>query len=538
MAVTGFSILAGAASTDASSPFRSLDPATGEASERTYYAASKAEVQAAAGAASEASGAYQAVGHAARAEFLERCAGNIAGLGDELLRMATSETGLAGPRIAGERDRTVNQFRYFAGLVREGSWVDAVIDHGDPARTPVPKPDVRRVRRPLGPAAVFGASNFPLAYSAGGGDTASALAAGCPVVVKGHPSHPGTGEMVAAAISRAAAECGMPAGTFSYLHAGGSREMGVGNELITHPGIRAAGFTGSFRGGMALAELGASRPEPIPVFSEMGSVNPVFVLPGAMEKDAAGLAQRLHASVTNSTGQMCTCPGLVFVCRSDAADAFVRKLAELVVSTEAMVMLSPKIREGYIARLAAMASVPGVKESRGGSHERAKTHGDHESPAGAYGRPAMLAVTFEAFRTDHTLREECFGPATVVVVCDGPGQLLEAAGMVDGSLTGTICLDAGTERELGARVRDVLERRVGRLVFNGVPTGVDVVGAMVHGGPYPSTNQPHTSAVGSLAMHRWCRPVCYQNCPDEMLPEELKEANPRGIRRVVDGVWT
>lgn len=537
--ITGFSLLAISKSISTATRFDAINPATGAPTGIAYHAASPDEVAAAAQAAAAAFETYRQTSLTDRAAFLDRCAANIAELGDLLIQTASSETGLAAPRLAGERDRTVNQFRYFANLIREASWVDAVIDHGDPNRTPMPKPDLRRMRRPLGPIAVFGASNFPLAYSAGGGDTASALAAGCPVIVKGHPSHPGTGELVAAAITRAVQQSGLPTGTYSYLHAGGSRELEVGKELITHPAIKAAGFTGSLNGGMALARLGASRPDPIPVFSEMGSVNPVFILPGALEKDHTGLAQRLHASFTNSTGQMCTCPGLVFVVRSPAAESFIRLLDDLTTKTDVMTMLSPKIRESFLRRLGEIEKIPAVRRISGGPHERSTMQGDHDGNTGAFGRPTLLITDFAAFKQHHTLREECFGPETLVVVCDKADDLIAAAGIVEGSLTGTISIDAASASDtaLAARIQSTLEPRVGRLIFNGVPTGVEVASAMVHGGPYPATNQPNSSAVGSLALQRWCRPVCFQDCPDSLLPAELKEANPLGIRRLVDGRW-
>ncbi len=532
MTVSGFSIIAGAPSTDRSTPFRAIDPARGEQTPPTYFAAAHADVDAAAKAATLAF-ETTAPTPASLARLLETCADRIAGLGDELIAIASQETGLMPPRITSERDRTVNQFRFFAALVREGSWVDAVIDHGDPNRAPMPRPDLRRVRRPLGPVAVFGASNFPLAYSAGGGDTASALATGCPVVVKGHPSHPGTGELVAAAISRAVKECGLHAGTYSYLHAGAQREIEVGKELITHPAIRAAGFTGSLTGGMALARLGAGRPHPIPVFSEMGSTNPVFILPGIAEKDPAGIAQRLHASITNSTGQMCTCPGLVFVTRSAGGEALLGKLAELIAGSAAMPMLSPKIRAGYISRLSQIASVPGVRETRGGEHASPAPASDNAVPV--FGRPALMVATVEAFLAHHTLSEECFGPAALGIVCGDTDQMLAAARRIEGSLTGTICADPDSDAPLAGRLARILEDRVGRVIFNGVPTGVEVTHSMVHGGPYPATNQPHTSAVGPLALQRWCRPVCFQNCPDGLLSAALQEANPLKITRTVDG---
>lgn len=542
MPVTGMSIVAGQPTSDTSVRYESVHPATGTPSGQVYHAACPAEVDRAVEAAAGVFDAFAAVKPEARASFLDRCAGGIADLGDELVEMACSETGLAGLRIAGERDRTVNQFRFFASLVRDGVWVDAVIDRGDPGRQPIPRPDLRRMLRPLGPVAVFGASNFPLAYSAGGGDTASALAAGCPVVVKGHPSHPGTGELVARAISNAARDSGMPSGTYGFLHAGGTRELDVGRELVMHPAIRAAGFTGSPAGGMALANLGLSRPDPIPVFSEMGSVNPVFVLASAMEGQGASIATKLHASATNSGGQMCTCPGVVFIMRSAAADEFVRILGVMFAGTSSPVMLSHKIRDAYERRLGELAAWsivwPGTGHSSGAGPEPHGPGSGQDPPGeGVRARPAMLTTTYQDFVRAETLREECFGPSVVVVLCDQPEQFIQAAHAINGSLTGTIWMDQGSEAErmLAGRLAAALERKVGRLIFDGVPTGVEVVGAMVHGGPYPATNQPHTSAVGTLAIRRWCRPVCFQNCPPHLLPDELADSNPRRIPRTEDG---
>jgi NADP-dependent aldehyde dehydrogenase len=546
-ALTGWSIVAGAPvrHADDTPAFRPVNPATGDELER-FRAATAADVQRAGAAAWEAFYALQACSRDERAALLRAIARRIEGLGDALLARAGLETGLGYTRLAAERDRTVFTLRLFADVAAEGSWPQACIDHGDAARRPLPKPDVRRVLRPLGPVAVFGAGNFPLAYSTAGGDTASALAAGCPVIVKGHPGHPGTGELVALAATEAVRECNLHPGTFQYLHAGGAREMGVGQELVTNPCVRAVGFTGSVAGGMALHALAQSRPDPIPVFAEMGSTNPVFLLPQALARDPRGLAERLFASVTASNGQMCTCPGLLFMVKSDAGDAFLRAMSDMMNLAEPAPMLNPRTRAVFARRLDEVMGTPGV-ELRAGSplpghrtHEQAARHTPGESVMGS---PVLLRCAWPVFRQKPALHEEVFGPASLVVVCDSENDLLEAASSVQGSLTGSIFFDrpasdgATPESVLAARLQLVLEQRVGRIVFNGVPTGVEVCASMVHGGPFPATNQPHTSAVGHSAITRWCRPVCYQNAPDVALPAELRESNPLRIRRFVDGAW-
>jgi NADP-dependent aldehyde dehydrogenase len=393
----------------------------------------------------------------------------------------------------------------FANVVREGSWIDAAIDRADPARSPLPKPDLRRMLRPLGPVAVFGASNFPLAYSVAGGDTASALAAGCPVVVKGHPAHPGTGEMVAAAVSRAVAKVGLHPGTFSFLHSGGERDLAVGTELVSHPAIKAVGFTGSPVGGMALVRLAASRSDPIPVFAEMGSVNPVVILPGALAANPADLAGKLAASATASYGQMCTCPGLIFAVQSPAFDALKVALSAAFAAAKPAPMLSPRVRDGYLRRLGDNAHTSGV-EILAGSESQAS--------------PALLAVDAATFIASPGLHEECFGPAAILVACRSVAEMLEAAAHIPGSLTATLWADASDD---ASRFVDLLTQRAGRFIVNGVPTGVEVSPAMVHSGPMPACNRPDTTAVGPQAIRRWCRPVCYQNVPQYLLPEELRD---------------
>lgn len=518
--------------------FRAFDPVKGSTLPVAYTAATPEQVDAAAVQAWEAFHALLARSPADRAALLGAIADRIMDLGDELIGVASDETGLGPVRLVSERERTVGTLRLFADLARAGDWVQAAIDTGQPSRRPIPKPDVRRMLRPLGPVAVFGAGNFPLAYSTAGGDTATALAAGCPVVVKGHPGHPGTGELVAQAVAAAVAERRFHPGTFSFLHAGGGRERDVGQELITHPCIRAAGFTGSVAGGTALARLAAERPDPIPVFAEMGSVNPVFILPDAMDSLSKTIAERLLASMTAANGQMCTSPGLIFAVRGDGAEAAMRQLADALNAAAPQPMLNARTRAIFVRRVAEVAAAPGV-EIRGGSVQAGHREDAPEAQADGPIRSSavLFRTTFDAFRRHATLREEVFGPAAMFVICDNADQLTEAAASIQGSLTGTIWATAG-DASLARALQVVLEQRVGRLVFNGVPTGVEVCSAMVHGGPFPATNQPASTAVGAFAIARWCRPVAYQNAPEPLLPPELRNANPLGIRRMVNGEWT
>ncbi|MEK6702359.1 MAG: aldehyde dehydrogenase (NADP(+)) [Planctomycetota bacterium] len=510
--------------------FAGIDPATGTPG-RSFVAATAAEVDRAASSAWEAFMAISGRPSTDRADLLDAAAAAIGGLGDELIATASRETGLPAPRIAGERDRTIHQLRMFAELVRAGSWVEAIIDHANASRTPLPKPDLRRMLIPIGPVAVFGASNFPLAYSTAGGDTASALAAGCPVVVKGHPSHPATGELVARAVSKAVAKTGFPPAMFTSLAAGGDRDLAVGQELVRHPSIRGVGFTGSTTGGMALVALASARPDPIPVFAEMGSTNPVFVTPGAIAADGAGIGQKLAASATASAGQMCTCPGLIFVVKSEATERFIETLVAAIGKLQPMVMLSPKVRGGYERRLREIAGTNDVALLAGST----STLVSEGQPVA--GTPALLRTTLDAFRHHPNLGEECFGPAALVVECQSEQELVEATSLVRGSLTGSIWFaPAESASGLAKDLRAHLARGVGRLICNGVPTGVEVTGAMVHSGPYPSCNRPDSSAVGHTSIRRWCRPVCFQNTPEELLPLELRESNPLRIFRVVDGV--
>jgi alpha-ketoglutaric semialdehyde dehydrogenase len=505
--------------------FNAVNPATGEQLQPEFHSASAHDVNA---AALLARGTFIEYGRASgrvRATLLERIADGLQASSENIVERAVAETGLPVSRLRTELARTCHQLRMFADRVSEGSWVDARIDHGDAERKPVPKPDVRSMLRPLGPVAVFGSSNFPLAFSVAGGDTASALASGCPVIVKAHPAHPGTSELVGNAIIRAVRESSLPEGVFSLLFDAGY-EIGVA--LVKHPAVKAVGFTGSRKGGIALMDAAASRMERIPVFAEMGSVNPVFVLPGALEKSASEIAAGLHASVTLGVGQFCTNPGLVFMIHGGSSGRFLQELQRLMKETPAGVMLTQGICTAYLEGSYKFASTPGVETLVKGLAE--------SSYGKALAGPALFATDGKTFLSQKHLMDEVFGPSTLAVTCSGREEFLSAAKHLEGQLTATI---HGTEEDLTAYpdLIGILEARVGRLVFNGFPTGVEVCNAMVHGGPYPATSDSRSTSVGTRAIQRFARPVCYQNSPDLMLPDELKESNPLGIWRLVDGEW-
>ena len=503
-----------------------FNPATGERLLPAYTAASAEEVDEAAQLAHRAWAEFRRSAGRERAIFLRQIAKNIEALGDGLTARATAETGLPAGRIQSETSRTGYQLRLFADLVEEGSWVDARIDRANPDCQPLPKPDVRSLRRPLGPVVVFCASNFPLAFSVAGGDTASALAAGCPVIVKAHHAHPGTAEMVGLAVRDAARDCGLPEGVFSLLYGSGSE---VGMALIKHPLVKAGGFTGSRSGGRALFDAASSRPEPIPFYAEMSSVNPVFILPRAMRERRDQIATGLHGSVTLGAGQFCTKPGLVFMANDDNAQTFAQKLGALMVGTPEFTMLTPGIRSAYQEGVTARVHRAGV--------ETIAHISTAPGPGVAHAGPALFQTNAESYLTDPELSAEVFGPSTLLITHAAREQLLEVARRLEGHLTATI---HGTEEDLRdyADLLAILETRVGRLVFNGFPTGVEVCHAMVHGGPYPATSDGRSTSVGTRAIFRFTRQICYQGFPDAGLPDELKNANPLGIWRMVDGQFT
>lgn len=501
-------------------PFQGFNPSTGEQLEPTYYAASAAEVDQAAQLASKAFAIYRDCSGHTKAAFLRQIAGNIEQLGDTLVTRAAAETALPAARIKNEIGRTCNQLRLFADLVEEGSWVDARIDRADPSRTPLRKPDVRSMLRPLGPVVVFCASNFPLAFSVAGGDTASALASGNPVIVKAHHAHPGTAELIGLALSAAVRSCELPEGVFSLLYGPGSE---VGVQLVNHPLVKAGGFTGSRSGGQALMNAAATRPEPIPFYAEMSSVNPVFILPGALADRTEEIAIGLHASVTLGAGQFCTNPGLVFL-PDDGSQELIKKLAELMGQTPPFTMLTPGICAAYRDGVSAL-----------GQNSRVELIARQEvdNLAGA----ALFATDGATFLDDDSLSVEVFGPSTLLVKYSSREQLLDIARHLEGQLTATI---HATEEELNGltELSGILETRAGRLLFNGFPTGVEVCHAMVHGGPFPATSDGRSTSVGTRAALRFVRPVCYQDWPDSALPDELKDANPLNIWRMVDGQMT
>ncbi|MFN7973596.1 MAG: aldehyde dehydrogenase (NADP(+)) [Acidobacteriota bacterium] len=486
----------------------------------TYPDATPEQIDGAFAFACRASWVLRETGAERRARFLDEIAARILALGAALLDVCSRETALPIARLVSERARTVDQLAKFAAHVREGSWLDATIDHADPDRRPVPKPDVRRMNVPVGPVVVFGASNFPLAFSVAGGDTASAIAAGCPVIVKAHPAHPETSELVAGAIEAARTAAGMPEGTFALLH---GASPAVGRALVAHPGARVVAFTGSLRGGRALLDVAAARPEPIPVHAEMGSTNPVFVLPGAMEERAGAIAAGLHQSFTLGVGQFCTNPGLVFALAGNATDRFVAELDRLVASTPPATMLTPAIQAAFDAGVARRTHADGVQVLARGI-------------AGPGAAPVVARTTAVAFLREPALLDEVFGPFTLVVVSANAGELLDLARALPGQLTATVHAvseDFDRHPDLIA----LLGERAGRLVCNGFPTGVEVCPSMHHGGPYPATTDPRSTSVGIAAMRRFLRPLCFQGFPQKRLPPELQDDNPLRIPRLVDGTW-
>lgn len=516
--------LIGSETTGGATTFRGVNPATSQPLDPPFHEAGEAEVDRALRLAESAFQDFRHLGVARRAAFLSSIAAKIEG-DDALLTRANEETGLPLERLRGERGRTVGQLRLFARLVEEGSWVGARIDRADPNRKPVPKPDLRRMLIPLGPVVIFAASNFPLAFSVAGGDSVSALAAGCPVVVKAHPAHPGTSERVGVIIQAAARESGLPAGVFSLLH-GRSHELGAA--LVKHALTRAVGFTGSLRAGRALFNAAAARPEPIPVYAEMGSTNPVFLLPGALTERGKQIAEGLRQSVTLGVGQFCTNPGLIIGLENDATGQFIEHLAGQMTESIPGTMLYAGLRDSYDAGVQRFGALAGVRVAG-----RSRTAADAIKTQAV---PTLFATDAQTYLASHALREELFGPASLVVT-GGPDALQQIAATLDGHLTATI---HGTAKDLEEH-RDlvaILERKVGRLIFNGYPTGVEVAPAMQHGGPYPATTDARTTSVGTAAIERFVRPICYQDFPQPALPEELRDGNPRNIRRLVDGAWT
>ena len=497
---------------------KSVDASTGEALPHDFYQATPEEVDAAAKAAAAAYPAYRSLSAERRAQFLDAVADELDALGDEFVAVVCRETALPAARIQGERGRTSGQMRLFAKVLRRGEFYGARIDRALPERKPLPRPDLRQYRIGLGPVAVFGASNFPLAFSTAGGDTASALAAGCPVVFKAHSGHMATAGWVADAILRAADKTAMPAGVFNMIYG-----SGVGEALVKHPAIQAVGFTGSLKGGRALCDMAAARPQPIPVFAEMSSINPVIVLPQALAVRAESVARDLTASVVQGCGQFCTNPGLVIGIRSPQFSAFVQQVAGLMGDQPAQTMLNAGTLSSYgqgLQKLLAHSSI----EHLAGSPQ-----------AGNQAQPHLFKADVSLLLDgDEVLQEEVFGPTTVFVEVADQAQLSAALNGLHGQLTATIIGESADFEQFG-ELTALLEQKVGRILLNGYPTGVEVCDSMVHGGPYPATSDARGTSVGTLAIDRFLRPVCFQNYPDSLLPEALKNGNPLGIQRLVDG---
>jgi alpha-ketoglutaric semialdehyde dehydrogenase len=516
----GHHFIAGAAEAGAGEAFAGVDPSTGADLAPGYVEATLEQVDRACAAASAAAPAFAATAPEVRAALLRDIGQGLVDLGDELVDRVQAETALPSARVQGERARTVMQLNQFADLVEEGSWVDARIDHAIPDRAPMPKPDLRRMLVPLGPVAVFGASNFPLAYSVAGGDTAPALAAGCPVVVKGHPAHPGTSELVGGVVHAAVEKHGLPPGTFSLLH---GRGHALGAALVQHAAVKAVGFTGSHAGGRALFNLAGQRPEPIPVFAEMGSANPVVVLPNAMRARGGQIAEQLAASSLLAQGQFCTSPGIVLWVDGDGAEGFADALRQRMTTAQPGPVVHPSIRGGFERALGELAELPVQVD---------------QASAAPHGASDVCAAMLQAAPADvvrhERLRSEVYGPAVLAVGCSSAEELQQVLETLEGHLTGTIHGD-GDDFERHAPAVAALQRKVGRLIANGVPTGVEVSSAMVHGGPYPAATDARFSAVGSTAILRWVRPACWQDWPHDQLPPELRDDNPRGVQQLVNG---
>ncbi|MBW6390190.1 aldehyde dehydrogenase (NADP(+)) [Billgrantia antri] len=499
-----------------------VNPASGDTLAPQYPMAGQAEVELACQLAEDAFLPYRRLTPAERATFLEAAADNIDALGDTLTARAMAETGLPKARLEGERGRTCDQLRLFAEVLRSGDYLDVRVEDALPGRTPMPRPSLAQQQVPLGPVAVFGASNFPLAFSAAGGDTAAALAAGCPVIVKAHSAHPGTSELVGRAVQQAARSCHMPEGVFSLLYGSGSE---LGQALVKDPRIQAVGFTGSRNGGTALLRTAQARPLPIPVYAEMSSINPVLLLPQQLEANAEALGDAFVASLTMGAGQFCTNPGLILALSSTALERFVEQASGAVREAEPQLMLTPGIHAAYQQGVAQLADQPDVSLVAKG-----KATDQLACPC----QPHLFRTTANAFIGNDALHDEVFGACALVVECDSVAQIQQVLTALEGQLTATVHLEEA-DYQLADQLMPLLERRAGRILFNGWPTGVEVCHSMVHGGPWPSTSDSRTTSVGSAAIQRFLRPVCYQSLPEALAPDSLKADNPLGLPRQVNG---
>ncbi|MEJ2113124.1 MAG: aldehyde dehydrogenase (NADP(+)) [Flavobacteriaceae bacterium] len=522
--ITGKNYIGNNLSANGTKTFKTFNPQLNIENQYVFNEASSEEIDLAVALASEAFKTFRTISGKQKADFLNAIADEILALDDELIETYCSETGLPEGRAKGERGRTVFQLRSFADLVSEGSWVEAAIDTAQPNREPIPKPDLRKMLVPLGPIVVFGASNFPLAYSTAGGDSAAAFAAGCPVIVKSHPMHAGTGELVASAIIKAVEKTGMPNGVFSNLNSSG---IDVGVQLVKHPGVKAVGFTGSIRGGRALYDLASQRDEPIPVFAEMGSINPVVILPEALKNRSKSLANTYASSITLGTGQFCTNPGLLLGIKGESLTNFIHELSQEIVKIEPSCMLHPNIVGAYENN-----------KSKALSQAELTVVAIHDADVqDTYARQVITTVEGSTFLENTSLHQEVFGPYSMIVQCEDENQLESIISNLEGQLTGTIIAEKEEAKEY-SNIIDALQNRVGRIIYNGVPTGVEVCPAMVHGGPYPASTDSRFTAVGINSIKRWVRPFSYQDWPNSLLPDELKNENPLQISRLINGKTT
>lgn len=526
MELKGLSLI-GSAEGHKGEPFAAINPATCSSLDGEFYTATPEDVHLAAKLAAAAFPVYNKLPGKKKGEFLRHIASALDAAASAIVKRANLETALAEARLQGELARTCNQLRLFSQVVEEGSWVQARLDSPDPERKPAPRPAIRSMLKPLGPVAVFGASNFPLAFSVAGGDTASALASGCPVIVKAHPAHPGTSEIVGRVIQESVRALGLPEGVFSLLFDVG---VDVGVRLVQQPEVKAVAFTGSQAGGTALVKLAAERPEPIPCYAEMGSVNPVFVLPGVLNKRGSAIAAGLQSSFTLGAGQFCTKPGVVLLPRDHAVEAFLQELRSRVEPMGPQTLLTKKIASHFNSA---------IKQRISNKHAAVLAEGCQvdATASAATAQVSLLITDANEFDADAELSEEIFGPTTLLVRYENREELLNIAENLNGHLTATIHGD-DEELEQYSDLVDILTQKVGRLLFNSYPTGVEVCHAMVHGGPFPATSDSRATSVGSQAIFRFARPVCFQDFPEVALPDALKKSNPLGIWRLVDGEWT
>jgi NADP-dependent aldehyde dehydrogenase len=489
--------------------YKTINPKLNLENPTLFFDANQQEIDEAVTLAWNAFKVYRKISGTKRVAFLNAIADEILALDQDLIDLYMSESGLPEGRAIGERGRTIFQLHTFATLIENEDWKQNVIDEAIPDRQPLPKADLRKTSIPLGPIAVFGASNFPFAFSTAGGDTASALAAGCPVIVKSHPMHSGTGEMVASAIIKAAEKTGMPNGVFSNLN---GKSIEVGSALVKHPKIKAVGFTGSIKGGRALFNMASQREEPIPVFAEMGSINPVVIMPHALKNRAESIATTYAGSITLGTGQFCTNPGLLLLTETENTETFIADLGQKTIAVDAQCMLHPNIKLGYVNNATSVSTQNGVQVIN-------KLENVNEPN---FASSQINQVSGKFFLENPKLHLEVFGPFSLVVVAKNDDELLQIINQLEGQLTGTIIADKADYSNLEPII-DALEDRVGRLIFNGAPTGVEVCASMQHGGPYPASTDSRFTAVGANAIKRWVRPVSYQSFPNEFLPEALKK---------------